>query len=91
MLEKMTQVAQETGQLENVRGIGALVAADLIPQPGRLRLGYEVYQEAVKQGVLLRPIGNTLYWLPPLNIDFDLIEVLQKVTKNAIKILSLGF
>lgn len=82
----MHQVAEETGQLENVRGIGALVAADLIPLPDQPRLGYEVYQEAVKQGALLRPIGNTLYWLPPLNIDFNLIERLKDITASAIKI-----
>ena len=86
MLKKMHQVAEETGQLENVRGIGALVAADLIPLPDQSRLGYEVYQEAVKQGVLLRPIGNTLYWLPPINIDFKLIDVLKDITISAIKI-----
>jgi len=29
------------------------------------RLGYAVYQEAIKLGVFLRPLGNTIYWLPP--------------------------
>ena len=86
MLEKMHQIAKETGQLENVRGIGALVAADLISKPKQYRLGYKIYQEAIKQGVLLRPIENTLYWLPPLNIDFDLIDVLKEKTIKAINI-----
>ena len=84
MLEKMNAVAQKTGQLIDVRGIGALVAADLIPDPTRPRLGYEIYQEAINQGALLRPLGNTLYWLPPLNSDFTLIEELENITTNAI-------
>ena len=84
MLEKMNAVAQKTGQLINVRGIGALVAADLIPNLTRPRLGYEIYQEAINQGALLRPLGNTLYWLPPLNSDLTLIEELENITTNAI-------
>ena len=84
MLEKMNAVAQKTGRLINVRGIGALVAADLIPDPTRPRLGYEIYQEAINQGALMRPLGNTLYWLPPLNSDVRLIEELESITTNAI-------
>lgn len=85
MLEKMNAVAQKTGQLVNVRGIGALVAADLIPNLTHPpRLGYEIYKEAINQGALLRPLGNTLYWLPPLNSDLTLIEELENITTNTI-------
>ena len=84
MLEKMNAVAQKTGQLTNVRGIGAVAAADLIPDLTRPRLSYEIYQEAINQGALLRPLGDTLYWLPPLNSDLTLIEELENITTNAI-------
>ena len=36
-----------------------------------LRLGYTIYQDAMKNGLLLRPIGDVLYFNPPLNIDRD--------------------
>lgn len=83
--KNMNIVAEKTGQLLNIRNIGAIVAADLRHHPMYSRLGYEVYKEAVKLGALLRPLGDTIYWLPPLNIECSLIEELRDITINAIK------
>ena len=33
--------------------------------PWEERVGYEIYKIALKKGLLLRPIGNVLYFLPP--------------------------
>lgn len=93
MLTLMQQVATETGKLTNVRAIGAIVAADLImPYPKAnhadkklpLRLGFLVYKAAVARGALLRPLGNTIYWLPPLNIDLETLQELKTITASAI-------
>jgi adenosylmethionine-8-amino-7-oxononanoate aminotransferase len=84
MHSAMQDIAQVTDKLTNVRSIGAIVAADLICEtPGR-RLGYEVYQRAVKLGALIRPLGNTIYWLPPLNMDMGTLEQLKEITQLAI-------
>ncbi|CEG56838.1 adenosylmethionine--8-amino-7-oxononanoate transaminase [Legionella fallonii] len=83
MFKWLTQVAEATGKLHNVRGIGALVAADLMPI-GNYRIGNEVYQQALKYGALIRPIGRTLYWLPPLNTDKETIGKLAEITLNSI-------
>lgn len=63
MLTTLTEVAQLSGKLTNVRGIGAIVAADLEDSTHH-RVGNKVYQQAINYGALIRPIGNTLYWLP---------------------------
>jgi adenosylmethionine-8-amino-7-oxononanoate aminotransferase len=47
-------------------------------------MGYAVYQQAVKLGALLRPLGNTLYWLPPLNTSKDTLYELKEITQKAI-------
>lgn len=83
MRKYMQEVADNTGKLMNVRGIGAIVAADLICDPNR-RVGFEVYQKAVELGALLRPVGNTIYWLPPLNIEIDVLAELKNITEKAI-------
>lgn len=83
LMQSLQEVAQQTGQLHNLRGIGAMVAADLL-ENGIKRLGYRVYQEAVKRGALLRPLGNTIYWLPPLNIQQETLAALQDITTHAI-------
>ncbi len=81
----MQEVADETKQLKNIRSLGAIVAADLIVDNPKERRGFAVYQKAVALGALLRPLGNTLYWLPPLNTDRETLRALQNITIQAIK------
>ena len=78
------QVSSASGKLTNLRSIGAWVAGDLIAQPGE-RLGFKVYQEALQRGALLRPLGNTLYWLPPLTMEKETIGKLAEITLNSIE------
>lgn len=77
-------IATQTNQLTNVRSIGAMVAGDLNPSK-HLRTGFILAQEALKRGALLRPIGNTLYWLPPLNTSVQTLEALADITLHSIK------
>lgn len=84
MHKNMQAIADSTGKLTHVRHLGAMVAADLVcDQPGK-RHGYEVYRKAVEYGALLRPLGNTLYWLPPLNVSLDVLAALHEVTEKAV-------
>lgn len=84
MLTLMKDVATKTQQLKNVRQIGAMVAADLICDDPKRRLGFEVYQQATKLGALLRPIANTIYWLPPITTDSETLNLLAEITEKAI-------
>jgi len=79
MLVAMQDIANETEMLTNVRGVGAIVAADIICDNNK-RQGYEVYKRAVKLGALLRPLGNTIYWLPPLNMEIETLISLKDIT-----------
>ncbi len=80
----MLEVADKTRKITKVRYIGGIVAADIIADSERPRLGYEVYRKAVSLGLLLRPLGNTIYWLPPLNIKSREIKKLRDLTTKAI-------
>lgn len=45
------------------------------------RVGYEIYKKALARGLLLRPLGNVIYFNPPLNIareDLDRAVALAK-------------
>ncbi len=80
-------VADETGELENIRGIGAIVAGDLkVRNPGERR-GFSFYQKAAELGAIIRPLGNTLYWAPPLNTDRETLQKLQSITLKALQTL----
>lgn len=86
MRERMADVAAKTGRLKNIRAIGGMIAADL-DLPRHLqdkRIGFELYQIALKNGALLRPLGNSIYWLPPLNIEDDVLDRLSEATVKSI-------
>lgn len=84
MHQRFLQIADETGKLTSIRTLGAMVAGDLVPFNNK-RIGNLLYQEALGYGALLRPIGNTLYWLPPLNTEKSTIDKLAEITLHSIK------
>lgn len=47
--------------------------------PPEERVGYQVYKKALERGLILRPLGNVLYFNPPLIINEDELE--QAVTR----------
>lgn len=70
----------ELGRLpgvSNVRSLGMIGAADLANGGYLGGLGWRVYEEARRRGAYLRPLGDTVYVTPPLNIpDADLDRLL---------------
>lgn len=81
--ELIQAIIDQTGKLDNLRYIGGMVAAD-IKAPAEKRAGFTFSQNARQHGALLRPLGNTLYWLPPLNAPFSVWEELQVITLKAL-------
>ena len=54
--------------VHSVRNIGGLAAIDVNPRGSGGyfdALGPHLYQEFMRRDILLRPLGNTLYFLPP--------------------------
>jgi adenosylmethionine---8-amino-7-oxononanoate aminotransferase len=47
--------------------------------PWQQRRGFQLYQKALKRGVLLRPLGNVVYFMPPLNIPLGALEQVVEV------------
>lgn len=87
----------EFGQHKNIgeiRHIGLINAMELVTDKkaktgfdSSKRIGYEIYKKALTHGLLLRPLGNVLYFNPPLNIakeDLDKAILLCKQSMNEI-------
>jgi len=70
-------------QVEDVRVMGVILAIDLNIKTGRYgNLRYELYNFFMQRGVLLRPLGNTIYVLPPFIIsDEELQKVYETITE----------
>ena len=81
------QVVVASGGLDSPRFLGGMVAADLkIPENLRHeRVGFQIFQAAINRGALLRNLGNTLYWLPPLNSTTEVLDRLAEITAQSIK------
>lgn len=59
-----------------IRHIGLINAIELVknkaakePFDSKLRTGYQIYKKALKRGVILRPLGDVIYFNPPLIIE----------------------
>ncbi|MBA3661143.1 MAG: adenosylmethionine--8-amino-7-oxononanoate transaminase [Gammaproteobacteria bacterium] len=81
----MHEVAKITQCITGMRGIGAMVAAELNTHETRSRVGFEITRKASELGALIRPLGRTLYWTPPLNTPIATIETLKQITIEAIQ------
>ena len=72
-----------------VRSIGLINAIELVknketkePFNSKLRTGYQIYKKALREGVLLRPLGDVIYFNPPLIIEKnDMDFVVEKAYK----------
>ena len=54
------------------------------PLEPRRRTGYAVYQEAVRRGALLRPLGDTMYLFPPLTATAVEIDEMIAILADAV-------
>lgn len=72
--------------ITNPRRSGLIAAVDLPPRrTGGYGdpIGWQVYDEAVKLGAYLRPLGNVLYFVPPLNIPQEALDRLMHIAYEA--------
>jgi adenosylmethionine-8-amino-7-oxononanoate aminotransferase len=74
-----------------VRQRGMILAIELVrakagrePYPWQERRGLRVYRHALTRGVLLRPLGNVVYFMPPYVITPEEIGLLARVAWEGI-------
>ena len=97
LLERMKRIAASSGgALSHVRGIGFVAAADIVnpetgcPFPKNERTGFEFYKNAARLGALLRPIGDSFYFLPPLNTPEEELDQLADIAEKALRLTLAG-
>jgi adenosylmethionine-8-amino-7-oxononanoate aminotransferase len=76
-----------------VRQRGLIVAVELArdkasraPYPWQERRGLRVYRHALSGGVLLRPIGNVVYFMPPYVVNEEEIDLMVDVAREGIRV-----
>jgi adenosylmethionine-8-amino-7-oxononanoate aminotransferase len=69
--------------IEHFRHQGMIFAFDVVTQS--TQFSKQCYQAAMQQGLLLRPIGNTVYFMPPYTISEAEIDFMVNATFEAVK------
>jgi adenosylmethionine-8-amino-7-oxononanoate aminotransferase len=85
-IPEMAAALQRIGTLPGVketRRCGAMIGIELEPVADRF-LGAEVCERIRSHGVILRPLGDVLVWMPPLTIQPSEIALLERATIAAI-------
>jgi len=69
--------------IKHMRHQGMIFAFDVDTQ--NTQFAKQCYQAAVQQELLLRPIGNTVYWMPPYTINEEEIDFMVNTTLKVIR------
>ncbi|CBA16694.1 adenosylmethionine--8-amino-7-oxononanoate transaminase [Xanthomonas albilineans] len=82
----------EHPHVADVRQAGMVVAFELTrngnkhsPFDPSARVGLHAYRAALRRGVVLRPLGDVLYWMPPYCVDATQLALLAETTLAAIE------
>ncbi|WDV48207.1 adenosylmethionine--8-amino-7-oxononanoate transaminase [Clostridiaceae bacterium M8S5] len=89
--EQITEKLLDIPYVGEFRQIGMIGAIELVmdketkePFDSKKRVGYEIYKIALSKGVLLRPLGNIVYFMPPYIVNEDDITFMIDVAKESI-------
>ena len=74
-----------------VRHIGLINAIELVedkkskkPFDGRFRTGYQIYKKALMEGVILRPLGDVIYFNPPLIMFCFVMNLITDIARKCL-------
>jgi adenosylmethionine---8-amino-7-oxononanoate aminotransferase len=100
LLKPKIAAMKECGkQFEAVEGefrqIGMIAAVELTRKnkeryPFKNRVGYQVFLEGLKRGLFMRPLGDVVYFIPPLVITETEIETMLNTAHECIDVVLRG-
>ena len=81
---KSIQKFKELPNVKEIRQTGMITAIEMIDYPWQERKGLKVYEYGLKNGVLLRPLGNVIYFMPPYIIQKNEIDKMINIAYEGI-------
>jgi adenosylmethionine-8-amino-7-oxononanoate aminotransferase len=82
--------------VSNIRSLGMVAAFDVmkekekkLPFPSNERIGFQIYESGLHEGLLLRPLGDTIYYVLPLCVTKKQIDDIVHRTKRVLHKLGL--
>jgi len=84
MSDKLSKF-KELKNIASIRQTGMICAIELKGYKAEDRIGLKVYQYGLDNGVLLRPLGHVVYFMPPYIITLDECDKMIDTAYDAIK------
>ena len=84
IMEKLNKFL-ELPNVKEVRQQGMVTAIELKGYDTKERIGLRLYEYALSKGVLLRPLGHIIYFMPPYVISYEEIDKMIEVAYEGIK------
>ena len=89
---KLNGALSDHPHIGEIRHIGLINAMELVTDKNtkeeydaKLRIGYQIYKKALGKGLILRPLGNVLYFNPPLIINEKEIDKAVSICSESIE------
>jgi adenosylmethionine-8-amino-7-oxononanoate aminotransferase len=96
-LQKKVTELNDLECVGDIRGLGTIAAIELVadrktkqPFASEKRIPFKIAQHALDHGLLIRPLGNVLYFVPAYIISEEQINAMVEQTKNSIKAIVYG-
>jgi adenosylmethionine-8-amino-7-oxononanoate aminotransferase len=89
--EALSRAFGDHPHVGEIRHLGLINAIELVRDKktkegfaGGLRMGYQIYKKALEKGLLLRPLGDVLYFNPPLTIETETLDEAVRLCREAV-------
>lgn len=91
-LEKSMEVFENNEHIKNIRCLGLIAAMDVVKNKktgekydSKLRMGKKIYEKGFEYGLVLRPVGDTIYYFLPLSVKKEDIKEIIKRTQDVLQ------
>lgn len=87
MQTEMSENLKTNSKIENFRQLGTIVAFDIHTKKGNSyfnEIKESLYSKFIERGILLRPLGNTVYILPPYIISREQLQKIYNVIEEVL-------
>jgi adenosylmethionine-8-amino-7-oxononanoate aminotransferase len=95
LLQELLEPLKALDHVGDVRQRGLMAGIELVeekgtkkPFPPGQRMGARVCKEAIKSGLIIRPLGDTIVLLPPLSIKETELKRMVRVVERSIRLLT---
>lgn len=90
--KRANEIFKDKEYIGEIRRIGIIGAMEIVKNKNtkerfssKKRTGYNIYKTALKHGAILRPLGDTIYFMPPFTISYKEIDEMLEICRQSIE------